>query len=510
LIPSKIKLLFIQVEIDPNGTIIAVLSGEFSREAFQKDATIFTVAPFLEGTLDALTINEPFLLEGMLLTFGNKEFNVDVELLRTEKNITVLFHNRTSVYKYIDELNQKRNDLFFVKRKIAENNKELEKLRVLADKANEEKSRFLAMMSHEIRNPLNGILGNAELLASENLSEKAKIHSEHIIHSGKSLKVIVDDILDLSRIEAGKLNLVEEEVVLQNIVNNCISNLEIANNNAKVTIENNFNLKSDKKIVGDGVRISQVLSNLLTNALKFTKEGYVKLSTDLAEQIDKKNTITFVVEDSGRGMTKDQTQQIFEEYKQNNLDDNRILRGAGLGLAIVKRLVTAMDGSIAVESKLGVGTKFTVQFSFKNVLEAKQHFTEETTIENSSILKEKNILIADDDTMNQFIVKNFLNKEQANITIVNDGLEALEKLKKEVYDLVLLDINMPNLKGDELLKKNEDFHSKNKQIPFLALTANTQEKEVKNYIESGFTAIISKPFSKEIFLKKISLALYKN
>ena len=507
MIPSKIKSLYIEVTVNANGIVTAILSGEFNKEAFQVEETIYTIAPFLEGTLDALTINEPFLLEGMLLVFKDKEFNVDVELLKTKENITVLLHNRTSVYRFIEELNQKRNDLFFVKRKIAENNKELAELREIADKANEEKSRFLAMMSHEIRNPLNGILGNAELLANENLSEKAKVHSENIIHSGKSLKVIVDDILDLSRIEAGKLNLVKEEVVLQNVVNNCIDNLKIANSNSKVIIENNFKITADKKILGDGVRVSQVLSNLLTNALKFTQEGFVRLSTTLIEETNKKSTIQFVVEDSGRGMTLEQTQKIFEEYKQNNSDDNRILKGAGLGLAIVKRLVDAMQGSIDVESTLDVGTKFTVQFLFEKTTNTKEQEVKEKSEENLPDLKGKRILVADDDVMNQFIVKNFLSKEQVNLTIVNDGLEALEKLQQEIYDLVLLDINMPNLKGDDLLKKTTTFKIENQQIPFLALTANTQEKDVKSYIESGFSGVISKPFSKASFFKNIALAL---
>jgi signal transduction histidine kinase/CheY-like chemotaxis protein len=511
VIPSKITSLFVQLVLDTNGRITTILSGEFCKEAFSVHSSVYTSAPFLEGTLDALLVNEPFLLEGMLIVLGDKEFNVDVELLKEDGKITVLFHDRTSVYKYIDELNQKRNDLFFVKRKIAENNKELEALRLKADKANEEKSRFLAMMSHEIRNPLNGILGNAELLANEELSEKAKIHSKHITHSGKSLKVIVDDILDLSRIEAGQLHLVEEEVVLKNIIDNCISNLEIGNTNKNVVVENDFKVDETKKILGDGVRIGQILSNLLTNALKFTKDGFVRLSTSIVKDSKEKITVKFVVEDSGRGMTEEQTKRIFEEYRQNNLDDNRILKGAGLGLAIVKRLIDAMKGSIDVESKLNIGTKFAIQLRFQNVVEEKhQDILKEKPSTNLDVLSGKRILVADDDAMNQFIVRNFLSKEKVILTVVNDGLEALDKLQQEVYDLVLLDINMPNLKGNEVLSKKAVFYKENKQIPFLALTANTQEKDIKNYIEFGFSNVISKPFSKKSFFEVIILELNKN
>lgn len=508
MVPAKISSIYIQLAVTLKGTITKVLSGNFCKNAFSINTSIYTNASFLEGTLDALPENTPFILEGMLIVFNNNEFNVEVELLKEKEQVLVLIQNRTNTYKYIDELNQKRNDLFFTKRKIAENNKELENLRLKADKANEEKSRFLAIMSHEIRNPLNGILGNAELLNKEKLNEKAKLFSQNIIHSGKNLKVIVEDILDLSRIEAGKINLVEEEIDIKYIVDNCISNLEVINKKASVTIENQYNIKQSLNLRGDAVRIGQILSNLLSNALKFTTSGFVKLQTNLIKETKENATIVFIVEDSGRGMTQTQTKKIFEEYNQNNIDDNRILGGAGLGLAIVKKLIDAMNGKISVESILDFGTKFKVSLPLNKQINTKPNLHYKTEKITKDLLQNKRILLADDDLINQTIVKHLLNKEKVNLTVVGDGLTALQKLQTYSYDLVLLDIYMPNLTGNEVIAERAFFKKENQNIPLFALTANVQEKDVLQYIKAGFIDVIPKPFSQKQLSEKIYKALF--
>jgi len=208
LIPAKIEDVFLQLTTNFTGVITNIVAGKLARKEFTKQESIYDTCPFLEGTLDALPLNESFLLEGMVITSDIKEYNIDLELFKSENSIDVLIHDRTNVYKYVDQLNQNRNDIFFIKREIAEKNKELDRLRKVADKANEEKTRFLAMMSHEIRNPLNSILGYTELISAENLNKAATQYLKNLTASGKNLKVIVDDILDLSRIEAGKLDLV--------------------------------------------------------------------------------------------------------------------------------------------------------------------------------------------------------------------------------------------------------------------------------------------------------------
>ena len=274
MIPTKIENVFIEIKTDFNGIIKEIVAGSFVKKEFPLNTSIYNPCPFLEGTLDALTENNPFLIEGMVVSSHNKEFNVDLELFKDQNGFTVLIHNRTNVYKIVDQLNQNRNDIFFIKRELNEKNKELKKLRAIADKASEEKSRFLAVMSHEIRNPLNSILGYTEMILAEELSENVKNHAKFLSMAGQNLKVIVNDVLDISRIEAGVLELAEEPISINEIVEFCVSDFK--NRPTKTTIE--IDVKQDiikDLVLGDSVRITQILSNLLNNAIKFTSKGGV-------------------------------------------------------------------------------------------------------------------------------------------------------------------------------------------------------------------------------------------
>lgn len=503
MIPAKIEDVFIQLTTDFSGVITNIDAGNFAKKEFVLHQSIYVACPFLEGTLDALESNEPFLLEGMVIVSQDSEYNVDIEAFKEDTIISVLIHNRTNVYKYVDQLNQNRNDLFFLKREIAEKNKELDRLRKIADKANEEKSRFLAMMSHEIRNPLNAILGYAELISSENLNDTVRQHISNLSAAGRNLKVIVDDILDLSRIEAGKLALVSEKISIQNIIKNCESDFEHQQKNENVNLSFEVADEIPEFVLGDGVRVQQILSNLISNALKFTKEGFVKTSVAVLSKNNKIVKLLFKIADSGRGMSDAQVLKIFEEYQQNKLSDQRIKGGAGLGLAIVNRLVNAMEGEISVKSKLDIGTTFSVEIPFKNHSYSEKHIEEKEAKKGKSSLQGKKILIADDDVLNQTIVQHFLTNEQAEITIVKDGLEALSKIEQETFDVILLDIYMPNLTGEELMQKTIAFKRFNINTPVLALTANTTQEDIVRYLETGFSGVISKPFTKSDFLNTI-------
>ena len=507
MIPAKIEDVFIQLTTDYLGVIKNIVAGKFVKKEFILQESIYASCPFLEGTLEALSLNEPFLLEGMIIVSNNKEYNIDLELFKSKNSVDVLIHNRTRVYKYVDQLNQNRNDLFFVKREIAQKNIELDKLRKIADKANEEKSRFLAMMSHEIRNPLNSILGYTELISSEKINKKVKKYTKNLSSAGKNLKVIVDDILDLSRIEAGKLALVYEPVSLKKLVNNCKNDFKHLKSNKDVALIFSTSKKVPKFVLADVVRLQQILANLINNAIKFTNKGSINTSLEVTSETENEVTIIFEVTDTGRGMSEEQCLKIFEEYQQNKLNDHRVLKGAGLGLAIVNRLVKAMRGKVSVSSKLNTGTSFFVEIPFTKTLKLKKTTKEKDLLDKDINLKDKKILIADDDVMNQTIVSHILKKETANFTIVNDGLEALSKIEKQTFDVVLLDINMPNMTGEELMQHKKKFLEHNSKTPFLALTANTTNKDIERYLALGFCGVISKPFSIINFIEKIKSVL---
>ena len=504
MIPAKIDDVFIQLTTDYSGVITNIVAGSFAKTAFIIQDSIYDFCPFLEGTLEALPLNDPFLLEGMVIVSENTEYNIDLELFKEDAQITILIHNRSNVYKYVNQLNQNRNDIFFIKRELAEKNIELEKLRKIADKANEEKSRFLAMMSHEIRNPLNSILGYSEMISSEKLNKKVAEYIKNLSSAGKNLKVIVDDILDLSRIEAGKLVLVNEEISILETIQNCKNDFQHIHTNKNVELVFLALEKLPEIVLGDAVRIQQVLSNLISNAIKFTNKGKVVISLKIAAETKNKITVIFEVTDSGRGMSESQRLKIFEEYQQNELNDHRVYGGAGLGLAIVKRLVEAMNGNISVKSELNKGASFFIEIPFEKKSKLKKQVIISEEVKNKNIdLKGKNILVADDDLMNQTIVAHILKKEKVNVTIVNDGLEALSKIENEVFDVVLLDINMPNMTGEELMKKKATITNVNATTPFLALTANASTEDIERYLTLGFSGVISKPYTIVEFIEKI-------
>lgn len=501
MIPEKIEKAFIELTVDSQGVIVSLNAGKFAAKEFVLQTSIFNPCPFLFGTLELLPENESFVMEGLIINSEEIEYNVDIELLKTGDNISLLIHNRTKIYKTIIQLNQNRNDLFFMKRELSEKNNELAILRKASDKANEEKSRFLAMMSHEVRNPLNTILGYTDMISDENLSEKAAEYVKYLAIAGKNLKVIVDDILDLSRIEAGKLKLAIEEINIKEILEGTFINYKNQNKNHLVELEIQTSNQIPEILFGDGVRITQIISNLLSNALKFTKTGKISLTSEVISESDKTTEIRFKITDTGRGMTAEQTVEIFEEYGQTELDDNRIHGGAGLGLSIVKRLIGAMKGSISVASKINVGTTFSVEIPFQKVVK-----TAEKSVANTGLAKidltDKQILLADDDHLNQKITIHFLEKEGAKVTVVNDGLEALNTLNNIDFDAIILDINMPQLTGEALIKQREGFY-KNKQTPILALTGNATQEYKDGYLKIGFADVVFKPYKPFELIAKV-------
>lgn len=507
MIPPKIEHVFIELCINYVGIITEIVAGKFAFKHFRLKQTIFNTCPFLEGTIDAIKVNESFTMEGMLIAVDSEEYHVDVELFKSTENITVLIHNRTNVYQYVDQLNQNRNDLFFLKRELAESNEELAKQKQIAEKANQAKSRFLAMMSHEVRNPLNVILGYTELINKENLSEKVKEYTKYLTISGKNLKVIVDDILDLSRVEAGKLVLANESINLKDVIHQIENNYQNNNKEKAVKITFSYSETLPKRVFGDDVRLYQILTNLINNSIKFTQKGTVKISAKLVSMDEEIAQIRFAVADTGRGMTKEQALKVFDEYQQNSLDDNRVHKGAGLGLSIVKRLVGIMNGSVCVESKLNVGTTFFVDIPFEidnSEIPKEKEFTGSQIYKS---LKSKKILVADDNYLNLSIVSHILTKEEADFKLVRDGVEALSEMQKTIFDIILLDINMPNLSGDALMQQNFNKQQKNSRTPVLALTANSTQEDKDWYTKIGFSGIIAKPFSAKEFVEKLQRVL---
>ena len=508
MIPKRIENSFIEITTTNTGFITGVLTGKLAYDEFSVGASIYEPCPFLEATLEAIPINEVFRMESLVIASKDEEFNVNIELLKNEKGVTIIIFNNTATYKHVKELNQSRNEVLLIKSAIAKQNIELDRLRKLADKANEEKSRFLAMMSHEIRNPLNSILGYGEVIVTETTNSVIKDYANSLLLSGNNLKVIANDILDLSRVEAGKLQLVDKVIDLNEIVKHCADGIKFQNKESEVVLTYAVSNKVPENLIGDEVRITQILSNLLSNAFKFTTKGSISIDISVENTNKEHSLINFSIKDTGRGMSEEQVVTMFNEYEQAKSSDYELLGGAGLGLSIVKRLVILMNGAILIESKLNEGTTFQLNIPFSNVKEvavSKESFSEQKEIDLEGV----EILFADDDQLNQVVAGHILSKYKTKTIIVNDGQEALELLKRQKFDIVLLDINMPNMTGEELMRKKEEFTSFNLETPIFALTANASKQDIQGYLKLGFTSVISKPYTSKELIENIYKTLFK-
>ena len=368
-----------------------------------------------------------------------------------------------------------------------------------SDAANQAKSDFLSSMSHEIRTPLNAIIGMAELLEHDSTRPDVKQCLRTIHTSGDVLLSLINDILDLSKIEAGQIEIEKVPVDLKMCVEepiNIVASLA-ADKGIELKLSNDPNLP--EAILGDSLRLRQVLLNLLMNAVKFTERGMISLTTRLV-MAEQGRLITFLVKDSGIGMTPDQQKRLFKIFSQADVSTTRRFGGTGLGLAISQKLVELMGGKITIESALGKGSVF--QFSIPLVEAVKPQPIQglgATPTQPNYALGQRcpmKILLAEDNKVNQQVVELMLNRLGYKTQIVINGLEAVSILDKEAFDLVLMDIQMPVMSGLEAAEKIIEKHgSKRPQI--IALTANATREDRKICMDAGMDDYLVKPLRRD-------------
>lgn len=385
--------------------------------------------------------------------------------------------------------------------KVAEQTEELKEAKESAEMANMAKNSFIANMSHEIRTPMNAIIGFTTLLENDITDEKQKNYLSAVLSSSKTLLRLIDDVLDLSKIEAGKMEFQYTNASLIDICNeikNIFSQgIREKNIDFKLQIPENF----PKHLVIDEIRIRQVLLNLVGNALKFTNSGYIKLSLKAFQQKDNLVTITIIVEDTGIGIREDQKNIIFEPFQQQKDQDNKY-GGTGLGLAITTRLIEMMGGEIHLETKEGIGSTFSIFLDDVTVVQDTDKKRKSGTINQKIFFENSTLLVVDDIKINRSLVKIFLQDFDLTILEAADGYEALEIIKKETIDLILMDMKMPKLDGYEttkILKKMENI----KQIPIVALTASAMKEEREEVLKSGCDAYLKKPIERKKLLVEL-------
>ncbi|NKC21445.1 MULTISPECIES: PAS domain S-box protein [Pseudoalteromonas] len=362
-----------------------------------------------------------------------------------------------------------------------------ETARLAAEHSSKAKSDFLANMSHEIRTPMNAILGGLQLLENANLEPDLGKVLANAVFSAKSLLTIINDILDYSKIESNKIELESTEISILDILDSVKYDLDALVSNKGIDFVISADDSFEDGWIGDLVRVKQIILNLASNAVKFTNKGEVKIIAS-CQSYNNEKAIYLSVQDSGIGMDEDAQKRIFERFSQADTSTTREYGGTGLGMSITVSLIKLMNGKINLFSEAGKGTTVNIILPLDKIkTQSKPVRTKSFTPPN---LKHTRILIAEDNKINQILIKTMLKETNATAVVVDNGRLAIEALKEQAFDLVLMDIHMPFMDGVDAIKA---IRNEGNPIPVIALTANVMVEDVKHYLEIGFDAHIAKP-----------------
>ncbi len=411
--------------------------------------------------------------------------------------ITILSLLTLSLYKN-NNLRARANEL------LQNKNTELILAKENAERASEAKVQFLSTITHELRTPLYAVTGLTHLLLEESPTPNQKEHLNSLKFSGEYLLSLINNILDLNKLEANKVELENTSFNLKKRINDVLIALGKSAKDRNNRLHYEFDESIPPKLKGDPLKVSQILINLIGNSIKFTQNGDIWIRVKLTNSIENKVFLNFEIQDNGVGISEKKQQSIFENFTQGSVQINRKFGGTGLGLSIVKNLLSLMDSKISLKSELGKGSKFLFDLKFEILEDKSTDYIEEARNIDYNVMIDKHILVVEDNKINQLITRKILEKNKIKCDVADNGDIAVNKVKENSFDLILMDIHMPGISGIEATKQIREF---NKEIPIIALTAVTLDDNLDEFYDNGFNDIIPKPYKTEEFFAKLYKAL---
>ncbi|MEL6918098.1 MAG: ATP-binding protein [Bacteroidota bacterium] len=466
-------------------------------------APIFELHPFfycISSVMDS--VKKEISYNCIHLSYGNQEIIADIELIKKKEGILIIISDLTQHYISYQNMAQSRNESIIDSELVVLRNMELKEREKFKD-------RFIRNFSHELRNPLTNIVSLTNVLDKTNLTKEQKKVLHILKDANTNLKLMLEDILSISMISVGKLS-------LKPTVSNFFSFFDLLEftYKAKAKEKNlDFILDLDKGIPEfievDRLRLFQVLTNLLDNAFKYTDEGNVSMHVKLNQKRAHKASLHFEISDSGKGIKKEHLETVFESFSRMDTEEKR--KGAGLGLSIVKGILELMGSKIMVKSILGKGSTFYFDLTVKYPLRPTGNAGSKQNTKHIGVRKNpkndrryKILMVEDDERAQTALFRTLMDANSFYIDLASDGSKVLEEIISNQYDLVLMDINLPNVTGDQITRIIRDFPlHRIKNIPILGITAYAFEDNIKDYLNSGMNAVISKPYEETFLLETI-------
>jgi len=470
-------------------------------------SSIYEIHPFFES-LSALLENleNELTLYCIHLDIQKISLIVDLKIIKKDKEALLIINDLTEHYDAYQSVAQARNESIIKTELTVIKNNELEERERF-------KNNFIQNFSHELRNPLTSVMAITDILVGTSLTNEQQGMLEFLKASNTNLRLMLEDILSISSIESGHVELQEKFFSLQKLLQLIDFTYQAKAKQKSLDFEFLLDEKVPEFVEGDRLRIYQVLTNLLDNALKYTSEGKISFSVLFNQKWANKVSLRFEITDTGVGLPEDSQESIFESFVQLESGQNK--NGSGLGLAIVKGLLDLMESTVKVKSKHGEGSTFYFDLQLKFPLPSTSGKASEET-DNLDLIGRKKInpekkdilVVEDDERIQTVLLKTLIDTDVFRVQLLNDGGYVMNELINNSYDLILMDINLPNLSGDRLTKLIREFPFKNiKNIPIIGLTANAYKDQLEGYLASGMNQVITKPFEKEELLKTIFLEL---